>query len=54
MRFSTAIISAENNIFHFGASETFCGLFTQHPTHGIRNIALAAAVGADNAGDPFF
>ena len=43
--------AAENDVLHLGASEGLGRLLAQHPSHGVRNIALARAVGADDGGD---
>ena len=45
--------AGENHVFHAGAAQAFGRLFAQHPTDGIADIGLAAAVGADNGGDAF-
>ena len=44
--------TAEDHIFHTAAPEGLGGLFSEHPAHGVHNIALAAAVGAYHSGDP--
>ena len=43
--------AGKDDVFHAGAAEAFGGLFAQDPTDGIADIALAAAVGADDGGD---
>ena len=43
---------AEDHILHLGAAQAFGGLLAEHPAHRVGNVALSAAVGADNAGDP--
>src|ERR1019366_5963472 len=42
----------EDHVFHAGPAQALGRLFAQHPTDGIADVALAAAVGADNGGDP--
>ena len=40
--------AAENNILHPRSAQGFGGLLAENPAHGVGNIALARAVGADN------
>ena len=47
---ATAVGTAEDDILHLGAAQTFGGNLTKHPTHRIGNVGLAAAVGADDNG----
>ena len=42
--------TAEDNVFHLGAAQAAGRLFTQHPTDGVRDVGLAAAVGANDGG----
>ena len=44
--------AVEDDVFHLGAAQCARALFAQHPAYGIGNIALAAAVGADDRGHP--
>ena len=43
--------AGKNDILHTGASQLLRPLFAQHPAHRIRHVALAASVGAHDAGD---
>ena len=45
--------AGENHVFHAGAAQALGGLLAQHPTDGIADVGLAAAVGPDDGGDPF-
>ena len=45
--------SGEDDVFHAGAAEALGGLLAEHPTDGIADVALAAAVRADDGGDAF-
>ena len=40
--------AAEDDVLHGGAAQRLCRLLAQHPAHGVRNVALAAAVGPDD------
>lgn len=44
--------AAEYHILHLRAAQAFGGLLAEHPAHRVGNVALSAAIGADNAGDP--
>ncbi|MPN11692.1 hypothetical protein SDC9_158999 [bioreactor metagenome] len=44
----------EDHIFHMGAAQVFGTLLAEYPADGVGNIALAAAVGSYDAGDPVF
>ena len=46
-------VGTEVNVRHLAAAQALGGLLAEHPTDGIADVALAAAVGADNGGDPF-
>ena len=46
-----AIGAVENHVRHFAAAQGLGGLFAQHPANGVRDIGLAAAVGADDGRD---
>ena len=41
--------AAENDVLHIRAAHRFGGLFAEYPADGIGDVALAAAVGADDA-----
>ena len=41
----------ENHVFHAGSAQAFGGLFSQHPTDGIADVGLAAAIRSDDGGD---
>ena len=41
----------EDDIFHAGTAEAFCGLFAEHPADGVAEVRLSATVGADNGGN---
>ena len=43
--------AAENDVLHIGAAHGLGRLFAEHPADGIGHVALAAAVGPDDAGD---
>ena len=43
--------SVEDHVLHLGAAQRLGALLTQHPLHRVGNVALAAAVGADHAGN---
>ena len=47
-----AVGATENDVRHFPATQGFCGLLAEHPPDGIQHIRLAAAVRADDGGDP--
>ena len=42
------LCTVEYNVLHLFAAQRLCALLSQHPAHGIRNVAFAAAVGTDN------
>ena len=44
--------AVEDYIGHFAAAQTLRALLPQNPAHGVDDIALAAAVGADDPRDP--
>ena len=46
---SALAAAGEDNILHFAATQILCALLAQHPTDGIRNIALARTVRSDNS-----
>ena len=41
----------ENHVFHAGSAQGFGGLFSQHPSDGIAEVGLAAAIRSDDGGD---
>ena len=44
--------AAENDVLHFSAAAQLLGArLTEHPADGVRDVALAASVGADNGRD---
>ena len=43
--------AVEDDILHLAAAQRLGALLAQHPAHGVRQIRLAAAVGADDARD---
>ena len=47
------LCSGENNILHIAAAQRFRALFTEHPAHSVRNVALAAAVWTYDPRDSF-
>jgi hypothetical protein len=47
-----AVGAVEDDVLHGRAAEGFGALLAQDPGHGVREVALAAAVGADDGGDP--
>ena len=42
----TLLRAVEDNVFHFAAAKRLSALFTEHPTHRIGQVRLAAAIGA--------
>src|SRR5690606_10415976 len=44
----------ENDVFHLSAAEAFRALLAHDPGDGVDDVALARAVGPDDAGDPGF
>ncbi|MPN00538.1 hypothetical protein SDC9_147733 [bioreactor metagenome] len=44
--------AVKDHILHLGSPQSFGALFAQHPAHRICDVALAAAVGADDGGNP--
>jgi len=48
-----AFSSVEDDVGHFTATEGFSGGFSENPADGVDNVGFSAAVGADDAGDPF-
>ena len=47
---SALLGTAEDDVFHLGAAQAAGRLFTQHPADGVRDVGLAAAVGANDGG----
>ncbi len=45
-------VAGEDHIVHLGGAHRLVGRFAHHPAHGFDQIGLAAAVGADDAGQP--
>ncbi len=45
--------TGEDDVEHLGAAEGFAGAFAQDPLDGVDDVGLAAAIGADDAGDGF-
>ena len=45
--------TAKNNVLHVGTTELLCRLFTQYPTHRVRNVTFTAAVRTDDTGNAF-
>ena len=45
------VAPAEDHVLHALAAKTLHALLTQHPGDGVDDVALAAAVGADNRRD---
>ncbi len=43
--------AVEDDVGHLAAAQALGALLAQHPAHGIDHVALARAVGADDAGD---
>ena len=43
--------AGKNHVFHLGAPELFCALFSEHPPDRIRHIAFSASVGTNNSRD---
>ena len=43
--------AAEDDVLHLAAPEGLCALLPQHPADCVHNVALSAAVGADDGGD---
>ena len=43
--------AGENHVFHAGAAQALGRLFAEHPTDGIADVGLAAAVRTDDGGD---
>ena len=43
--------AAEDHVLHLRTAQRFGALLAQHPLHGVRNVALAAAVRAHHAGN---
>ena len=47
-----ATISAvKNHVGHLAAAQGFGGLFAEYPPNSVRDVGLAAPIGADNCGD---
>ena len=42
----------EDDVGHLGAAQALGALVAEHPLDGVHNVGLAAAVGADDAGQP--
>ena len=47
------VTAVEDDVFHPFAAQAFSALLPHDPRNGVRHVALAAAVGADNRGDAF-
>ena len=45
------LCSGKNNVLHIAAAQRLGTLFSKHPAHGIRYIALSTAVRSDNSRD---
>ena len=45
--------AGEDDVFHLDAAQGLGGLLTEHPGDGVRDVGLAAAVGADDRSDAF-
>ena len=45
--------AGEDHVFHAGAAQGSGGLFAEHPTDGVADVGLAAAVRTDDGGDAF-
>ena len=45
-----AIAPAENDVGHFAAAQCLRRLLAEHPTNGVEDVRLAAAVRPDNGG----
>ena len=45
------IAAAENDVLHLVAAQALGALLAKHPRDGVGDVALAAAVGADDGGD---
>ena len=46
--------AAEDDVLHFGAAQCAGRLLAEYPTHGIADVAFAAAVWADDRRDAVF
>ena len=44
--------AAEDHVGHLATAEGSGGLLAKHPFQGVDDVALATAVGSDDAGDP--
>ena len=47
------VAAAEDDVLHLVAAQALGALLAEHPCDGVGDVALAAAVGADNRGDAF-
>ena len=43
--------AGEDHVFHARAAQALGGLLAEHPTDGVAQVGLAAAVGAHDGGD---